>query len=255
MTNLSGQIEPLVASYLTHFRQYYPEILEWYSGIKDEFSIGRRGLFISWSGHEIQGLAITKNGPRAKLCHISVSRAARERGVGRALMQLAVRGMKQGGAKEILVTTSEDVFRSHGNFFGAAGFEVFDWQPHRYRYGTSELIWRMDLNSSKCHQKWVRSNYTDGLVRSRADRLPPTSVGPETSIKLSLTGSTSYGMSTLGYLPRCTLLDPHDYTRFSIRQVDAHKGEHVIGSQQTGNFLCSRFIHPLQRCRASRGRR
>jgi hypothetical protein len=212
MTNLSGQIEPLVTSYLTHFRRYYPGILEWYSGIKEGFSIGRRGMFISWSGHEIQGLAITKNGPRAKLCHISVSQTARERGVGWALMQLAVRGMIQSGAKEILVTTSEDVFRSHGSFFGAVGFEVFDWQPHRYRYGTSELIWRMDHNSSKCQLKWVCSDYNDGLVDDRADNSPLTIAGRETNIGLSLSGLAKQDvLTTFSRLPRCTLLSPHSY--------------------------------------------
>ncbi|MGH9823012.1 MAG: hypothetical protein ACREDR_07175, partial [Blastocatellia bacterium] len=55
-----------IKNYLSHFRRYYPGILEWYSDIKSEIGTGRRSLFVSQNGPEIEGLAIIKNGVRAK---------------------------------------------------------------------------------------------------------------------------------------------------------------------------------------------
>jgi hypothetical protein len=50
------------------------------------------------------------------------------------------------GACEIRVTTDEQVFRDHGSFFCASGFEVIDWQVNRYRRGASELLWKLDVD-------------------------------------------------------------------------------------------------------------
>lgn len=136
-----------VASYLSHFRRYYPGILEWYSGLKEELLSGRRSMFVSSNASEVQGLAITKNGPSGKLCHISVSPAVRDRGLGRTLMSLALSDMARRGAREIHVTTGEEVFRDHAEFFRASGFSLVDWQLNRYRKGTSELIWKMTADS------------------------------------------------------------------------------------------------------------
>ena len=135
---------PMVG-YLNHFRCYYPGILEWYSGLKDELLSGRRSVFVFRKGSEIQGLAITKNGSSAKLCHISVSPTARERGIGGTLMRLALAEMKRRGAKEIHVTTGEEVFRDHAEFFRLSGFGLVDWRLNRYRPGASELIWKMTV--------------------------------------------------------------------------------------------------------------
>ncbi|MGE0827263.1 MAG: GNAT family N-acetyltransferase [Candidatus Binatia bacterium] len=143
--SLPFQLDSFIVRYLAHFRGYYPGILEWYSGLEEEFASGRRQQFVSWNGADVQGLAITKNGDRAKLCHISVSPTARDQGLGRTLMQLALWGMVYRGAQEIRVTTGEEVFREHGAFFRAAGFEVIDWQVHRYRHGVSELLWRLKV--------------------------------------------------------------------------------------------------------------
>ncbi len=140
-----------VERYLTNFRRYYPGILEWYSGLEDEFTSGRRRMFVSWNGSDVHGLAITKNGYKAKLCHISVSPAARDQGVGRTLMGLALCDMVRRGAREIRVTTGEEVFRDHAPFFCTAGFKVIDWQVHRYRRDVSELLWKLEVDSSLWH--------------------------------------------------------------------------------------------------------
>ncbi|MDJ0764581.1 MAG: GNAT family N-acetyltransferase [Myxococcota bacterium] len=95
------------------------------------------------------GLAITKNGPRAKLCHISVSPSARNRGLGGTLMQHALRNMAINGATEIRVTTSEEVYRKHAFFFGAAGFRAVDWQVSRYRRDVSEVLWQRSIGVSQ----------------------------------------------------------------------------------------------------------
>src|SRR5215211_91998 len=132
-----------ITGYLRNFQYYYPEILEWYSRLREEIVSGRRSVFMSLKGCEIQGLAITKNGPKAKLCHISVSPTARDFGLGRILMRLALSDMTSRGANEIHVTTNERVFRDHGEFFHNSGFSLVDWHLNRYQKGTSELIWKM----------------------------------------------------------------------------------------------------------------
>jgi len=133
--------------YLSNFSGYYPGILEWYSGLKDELLSGQRSVFVSLRGSEIQGLAITKNGLNAKLCHISVSSAARDRGIGGTLMRLALEDMKRKGAREIHVTTGEEILRKHGDFFRFSGFSLIDWHLNRYRRGISELIWTLTVES------------------------------------------------------------------------------------------------------------
>ena len=130
--------------YLSQFRRYYPGILEWCSRVEAGVSTGQRAVFIAMDQEEVAGLAITKNGHAAKLCHISVSPAARDRGLGRELMRIALRDMSAGGAKTIRVTTSEEVLRTHGDFFRTAGFRPMDWQVHRYRRGVSEVCWQLD---------------------------------------------------------------------------------------------------------------
>ena len=144
-----------IAPYLANSRRYYPGIFEWYFGLEDGFVSGRRGMFVSWNGPDVHGLAITKNGQRAKLCHISVSPAARDRGIGSTLACLALSDMVHHGAQEIRVTTSEEVFRSHGPFFRAIGFNVIGWQVNRYRRNVSELLWKLEVDpimwrSRKC---------------------------------------------------------------------------------------------------------
>lgn len=137
-----------VRNYLVQFRNYYPGILEWYPRVEAELATGRRRLFSAWIDDEIAALAITRNGPSAKLCHISVSPAARDRGLGGALMQRALHDMRSNGAHLIRVTTSEEVLRNHGAFFRAAGFEAVDWRVHRYRRGRSEILWQMGASRS-----------------------------------------------------------------------------------------------------------
>jgi len=140
-----------IVRYLANFRRYYPGILEWFSGLEDGLANGRRRMFVSWSGPSVHGLAITKSGHRAKLCHISVSEAARDRGLGSTLAYLALCDMAHHGAREIRVTTSEEVFHSHGPFFRALGFNVIDSQVNRYRRHVSELLWKLEVDPIAWH--------------------------------------------------------------------------------------------------------
>ena len=161
--NATEQTKSSVARYLANFQRYYPGILEWYSGLQNEFVTGRRGMFVSWNGMEVQGLAITKNGRSAKLCHISVCPGVRNHGIGQTLIQLALGDMVRHGAREIRVTTSEEVFRDHASFFRTAGFKMIDWQVHRYRHNVSELFWKMEVDSAlyrltstpRTGQEWI----------------------------------------------------------------------------------------------------
>ncbi len=142
----SNLINSPITRYLDNFRRYYPGILEWYSGLEPGFASGERRMFVSWNGSNVDGLAITKNKQRAKLCHISVSTGARNRGIGSTLAQLALCDIVRNGAHEIRLTTSEEVFRGHASFFGILGFRVIDWQVNRYRRGVSELLWNLKVD-------------------------------------------------------------------------------------------------------------
>jgi len=102
-------------------------------------------VFVSQKGHEVQGLAITKNGSHAKLCHISVLPTARGRGLGGTLMWLAIADMTRRGATEIHVTTGEEVFGNHAKYFSGFGFSLVDWHLNRYRKGNSELVWKKNV--------------------------------------------------------------------------------------------------------------
>lgn len=163
-----------VARYLTDFQRYYPGILEWHSRLKNDLESGNRKMFVSWNGSDVKGLAITKNGHQAKLCHISVSSDARTRGLGSTLMQTALSDMVRCGAREIRVTTGEEVFGNHGPFFLAAGFEVIDWQVNRYRRGVSELVWKLEVDSDPNllpFQTQV-SHIAQGRIKSNSAELP-----------------------------------------------------------------------------------
>lgn len=155
------QISAQVAQYLANFRRFYPGIMEWYFGLHNEFASGRRRMFASWNRSGIRGLAITKNGDSAKLCHISVSPHARGSGLGANLAFLALRDMARCGAREIRVTTSEETYRSHGTFFYSFGFRVVDWQVHRYRRNASELLWKLDGDTMKGLSKKGASSFPE----------------------------------------------------------------------------------------------
>lgn len=142
-----SDIDPIlsVGKYLSQFEEYYPDILAWFSVVKKELREGKRQIFAVVFDSEIQGLAITKNGQRAKLCHISVCKSARDFGLGYSLMEYALQDMIHNGAEEIRVTTGEKVLKEHRSFFSAAGFHPVDWQLNRYRRGFSEILWRQQI--------------------------------------------------------------------------------------------------------------
>jgi hypothetical protein len=125
---------------------------------------GRRTLFLFRKGLEVQGLAITKNSSQAKLCHISVLPSARGRGLGQALMLLALTEMARLGAKDIHVTTGEEVFGQHADYFTSFGFTLTDWHVNRYRKGSSELIWRREVNFDQNNFEWVVNKEGYGIL-------------------------------------------------------------------------------------------
>ena len=68
-------------------------------------------------------------------------------------------------AQEIRVTTSEEVFRTHGSFFRSAGFKELDWEVHRYRRDVSEIVWKMDIDPAS----WMETKNVDYLRDSSRD--------------------------------------------------------------------------------------
>lgn len=138
-------------SYLGNFCRLYPGIIDWYEKVERDIGSGKRSVFAFLDGRGIGGLAITKNGENAKLCHISVAPGLRHVGHGQRLMGLAIAEMLRRGANSITVTTGEEVFRLHGDFFADAGFQLLDRQLHRYRTGVAELIWTMDADRARAH--------------------------------------------------------------------------------------------------------
>jgi len=143
----SNQLISPIAQYLANFQRFYPGIMDWYAGLGCDFTNGRRKMFMVWNGSKILGLAISKNGYRAKLCHISVSYAARGQGIGSFLVKSALHEMIKAGAREIRVTTGEEVYRGHAAFFKTMGFKAVNWQVHRYRRNISEILWSLEIRS------------------------------------------------------------------------------------------------------------
>lgn len=163
-----------IRGYLAEFTCYYPGILEWYSRVEQEILADKRSVFSVWQQGALAGLAITKNGPNAKLCHISVSPAARDQGIGRKLIRSALDHMVSNCASRIRVTTSETVFRKHSPFFYAAGFAPLDWQVNRYLRGKSEVIW--ELNLKRCQEvrnEIPRVVYVDSSCAARIGPFHP----------------------------------------------------------------------------------
>lgn len=130
-----------LSSYLEGFRRFYPDIHEWFDRISGEFLTGNRRCLVACSKGVISGLAITRLGEHAKLCHVSVLPTSRDRGIGVTLMSAALSDILNSAPKDVCVTTSEEVYRNHGAFFASSGFAVVDWHPNRYRPGVSEIIW------------------------------------------------------------------------------------------------------------------
>lgn len=136
----------MVRAYLSQFALYYPDIDRWYvekviPGVVE----GTRSILTSrdaWGA--ILGLAITRNGEQAKLCHFSIAEEARGTGVGRKLLQEATEAMISGGARNIRLTMGEEVASNYKDFFIHYGFEEDGHEASRYRRGVDELIWRVD---------------------------------------------------------------------------------------------------------------
>ena len=101
-------------------------------------------------------------------------------------MRLALYDMLHCGAREIRVTTGEDVYRNHALFFLAAGFKVIDWQVNRYRRGVSELLlkfevdpalWYVQGSASHTNQYGSKSE-SGGLPLTQPNLVPGSSLSP-----------------------------------------------------------------------------
>jgi len=134
----------LITDYLQKFSIYYPDILEWYKKVETEISSGKRDIFVCAENGIIKGLAITKNQKDAKLCHISVLEEYQQNNVGIFLMRKAVQEMFSRGASSVCVTTGEETYQKHGDFFRRCGFSLLKAQKNRYRKDVDELIWTAD---------------------------------------------------------------------------------------------------------------
>jgi ribosomal protein S18 acetylase RimI-like enzyme len=139
---MAAQTWSAISDYLTSFSEYYPSIDLWCSKVLREVPSGRRSVLalVSAAG-TIDGLAITKNGARAKLCHFSIAEHARGDGRGWALMQAAGTEMLCKGARHFHVTTSEEVADEYGGFFTRSGFTKGRYRNGRYRRGFAEWVW------------------------------------------------------------------------------------------------------------------
>jgi hypothetical protein len=131
-----------LSRYLGGFSTFYPSILDWFGKVLREASTGRRSILgLVTEGGELDGLAITKNTLRAKLCHISIAEPARGDGRAWMLVQYAARDMLSRGARSVHVTTSEEVAERYGAFFSRCGFSKDTYQNGRYRPGAAEWEW------------------------------------------------------------------------------------------------------------------
>ncbi len=160
--------EPM-AGYLGPFRAYYPGISDWLRKISPGFLDGSRKCYVVYSGSSIHGLAITKRGKHAKLCHISVAPSARARGLGSELLNVALLDLLESGATEVCVTTGEEVYRQFGRFFSDAGFTIADRQVGRYRPGVEEIIWAAPSAKLLVHDVGERRNRIHALHASPPD--------------------------------------------------------------------------------------
>lgn len=143
----------LVRKYLVDFSYLYPGIEDWYERIRPEFATGARSLIAIKLNGAVRGVAITRNGERAKLCHISISESERFQGLGQLLLHAASRELIAHGSHSVHVTTGEEVAGKHAEFFLRHGFKLTDEHKNRYRHGHSELVWnaspRVLLQSSR----------------------------------------------------------------------------------------------------------
>lgn len=161
-----------VRSYLLPFSVYYPGIESWFAKVRFETDSGKRRIWAVTIAGELAGLAITKSGEKAKLCHFSVAPAARASGVGLQMMKAAMRDLLHTGARAIHVTTSDEVAEQHGQFFDRCGFDLKTYIRDRYRRGSDELVWtarREDLETrlfGSCHFQ-IRNNDAWGITNSQ----------------------------------------------------------------------------------------
>jgi hypothetical protein len=131
-----------VVDYLLGFSGLYPSIEAWSSKVRLGVRSGSRGVHAVIGGDgAIHGLAIVKNSAYAKLSHISVAPGVRDGGLGLQLIRVAVADMLRLGARQVHVTTGEEVTEQYGEFFIRCGFSRRSFRNNRYRRGAAEWEW------------------------------------------------------------------------------------------------------------------
>ncbi len=85
--------------------------------------------------------------------------------------------MVRSGAREIRVTTNEEVFKNHASFFEDGGFKVIDWQVNRYQPGTSELLWKLRVDQGPWQLGEHASYFGHGRTESEGTSLSSTQAG------------------------------------------------------------------------------
>ena len=141
MAVLQADTDQEVQRYLRPYETYYPGIDDWFEKVWLESATDKRRIWVVISGGALSGLAITKTGKQAKLCHVSLSPSLRGIGVGRRLMGVAVGELLAGHVRTVHVTAGDEIAEEHGGFFERWGFQLVGWARNRYRPGSDELVW------------------------------------------------------------------------------------------------------------------
>lgn len=155
-----------LTEYLLGFRNLYPEIDTWLSKLYTELPSGRRTIWVVSNHGCIDGLAIVKNGRRAKLCHFSIAEAARDKGIARELLRAAFDAAVVAGAYTLHVTTSEETAEVYGDFFQGCGFVQESWSLGRYRPGVDEIRWSATCDALR---PWLSATKSSVLSRCNGE--------------------------------------------------------------------------------------
>jgi ribosomal protein S18 acetylase RimI-like enzyme len=151
MTTTLTDFIPNIKEYLRAFQEYYPGIDLWFDKVWQESLLGKRRIWVIRVNEELSGVAITKPGLDAKLCHFSLLPSLRQKKLGVYLMRTAIGDLVCTGARTVHVTTSDEVGDQFGGFFRRCGFVYVSYAKNRYRQGSDELIWKASISSLRSY--------------------------------------------------------------------------------------------------------
>jgi len=130
-----GELSELILGHEDH----YPGIGRWLTKkVIPGLGTGERVGWVAYESEIPVAAAVLKKGVRAKFCHLSVTEAARDRGVGTLLFcQMALAARRH--AKDIHFTLPEDLWLERTSFFAEFGFESAAVAGRQYRRSLPEL--------------------------------------------------------------------------------------------------------------------